>query len=411
MAQTAIYDSVPLPCRADSDIRLIELFPGPVIVGDKSYDFECKFHVESLSSPPPYTAVSYMWGESIETLAILLDGKPFDIRSNLFDLLKRLSRQHTSLLWVDAICINQTTIHERNHQVGLMGQIYSKAERVVIWLGTDPSVADSIEELQSVDLEGELTVGRSASLLPLNIGEVLHEPSTRVILDSSSRSSRGRIRINVEPPRIKPRVGRARNRPLSPNQIESHARSIQNRVWAFCSHPYWSRAWIIQEFVLARDIEIWACSSNVELSKLASKVYLMRGNYKRWGLPQGVAAILDSPASKLILKREKWRQSHGRSYMNPWDSGFGILGCADVRDRVYAMAALMDPRIAVIPDYNKDAADILRDIFEKHLERNGRLVGTIWNLQALLEIEDGHPVVEKARVHGSLDYNPFWQAY
>jgi hypothetical protein len=41
----------------------------------------------------------------------------------------------TGYLWIDAISINQETLEERNHQVGIMGEIYSRAECVIIWLG------------------------------------------------------------------------------------------------------------------------------------------------------------------------------------------------------------------------------------------------------------------------------------
>ncbi|KAF2001710.1 HET-domain-containing protein [Amniculicola lignicola CBS 123094] len=39
------------------------------------------------------------------------------------------------MLWIDSICIDQTSIPERNQQVKHMGEIYTKAQRVVVWLG------------------------------------------------------------------------------------------------------------------------------------------------------------------------------------------------------------------------------------------------------------------------------------
>ncbi|KAH7086212.1 heterokaryon incompatibility protein-domain-containing protein [Paraphoma chrysanthemicola] len=39
------------------------------------------------------------------------------------------------ILWVDAISINQASTQERNHQVQIMGNIYSTAKEVIIWLG------------------------------------------------------------------------------------------------------------------------------------------------------------------------------------------------------------------------------------------------------------------------------------
>lgn len=41
------------------------------------------------------------------------------------------------ILWIDAICINQKDVEERNREVARMGEIYSKAARVLIWLGPE----------------------------------------------------------------------------------------------------------------------------------------------------------------------------------------------------------------------------------------------------------------------------------
>jgi hypothetical protein len=47
-----------------------------------------------------------------------------------------------SFHWYDALCINQADLAERSHQVGIMRQIYEKADRVVIWLGVERSGAN-----------------------------------------------------------------------------------------------------------------------------------------------------------------------------------------------------------------------------------------------------------------------------
>ncbi|KAM5353726.1 hypothetical protein ACJ41O_000376 [Fusarium nematophilum] len=39
------------------------------------------------------------------------------------------------ILWVDALCINQDGLEERDEQVKNMGSIYSQARKVVVWLG------------------------------------------------------------------------------------------------------------------------------------------------------------------------------------------------------------------------------------------------------------------------------------
>ena len=38
-------------------------------------------------------------------------------------------------VWVDAICINQKDVDEKNRQVSIMQEIYQRAKDVHIWLG------------------------------------------------------------------------------------------------------------------------------------------------------------------------------------------------------------------------------------------------------------------------------------
>jgi hypothetical protein len=59
-----------------------------------------------------------------------------DIRQNLWLALVNL-RDHRQerVLWIDAICINQMDLDERNHQVKLMAYIFSRAQEVLVWLG------------------------------------------------------------------------------------------------------------------------------------------------------------------------------------------------------------------------------------------------------------------------------------
>jgi hypothetical protein len=76
--------------------------------------------------------------------AISLSGRVFPIRRNLWLFLYHLCFREVPakgklLLWADGICIDQTNLAERNHQVGLMGQICTIAESVFAWLGEKDS--------------------------------------------------------------------------------------------------------------------------------------------------------------------------------------------------------------------------------------------------------------------------------
>jgi hypothetical protein len=104
----------------------------------------------NLDKPPRYEALSYTWDAENDSgdRFIILNEKPLPISGNCAEALLRLrhrswTRQHRCL-WIDAICIDQTSIPERNHQVALMGEIYRKATRVVVWLGEGDNESDAV---------------------------------------------------------------------------------------------------------------------------------------------------------------------------------------------------------------------------------------------------------------------------
>jgi hypothetical protein len=74
-------------------------------------------------------------------MSILIDDRPFRVRPNLYAFLTDLSESRETgghgfeNLWIDATSIDQNHIAERNHQVGIMANIYARAVRVVLWLG------------------------------------------------------------------------------------------------------------------------------------------------------------------------------------------------------------------------------------------------------------------------------------
>lgn len=41
------------------------------------------------------------------------------------------------MLWVDAVCIDQENFKERGEQVKIIKQIYTRAARVLVWLGPE----------------------------------------------------------------------------------------------------------------------------------------------------------------------------------------------------------------------------------------------------------------------------------
>ncbi|KAI0381098.1 heterokaryon incompatibility protein-domain-containing protein [Hypomontagnella monticulosa] len=133
-------------------IRLLTLIDGSWDEGIK-----CVLSVASLHDDPIYEALSYVWGSPNDLLEIVVDGRPRSVTRNLHDALKRLRRQKGDVcgevgrtLWVDAVCINQSDHDEKRYQVELMGEIYSRTARSLLWLGEQPD-----ESEQAIDKQGD----------------------------------------------------------------------------------------------------------------------------------------------------------------------------------------------------------------------------------------------------------------
>ncbi|PMD42668.1 hypothetical protein L207DRAFT_553664 [Hyaloscypha variabilis F] len=91
---------------------------------------------------PGYDALSYVWGHPSNTSVLTIDGHESSITKNLEYALRHLrSEVEPITLWIDAVCINQSDVAERNSQVRRMGLIYELAKKVNIWLG--PATPDS----------------------------------------------------------------------------------------------------------------------------------------------------------------------------------------------------------------------------------------------------------------------------
>ncbi|KAH7134535.1 heterokaryon incompatibility protein-domain-containing protein [Dactylonectria estremocensis] len=122
-------------------LRLLVLLPRS---SPKDKGINCELHNRAFGSKPAYEALSYTWGTQPATKTIAINGQPFLVRSNLYSALQALRlKKKPRALWVDAICINQDDMAERNWQVSLMAFVYTRAERVLAWLGTSPPNSQS----------------------------------------------------------------------------------------------------------------------------------------------------------------------------------------------------------------------------------------------------------------------------
>lgn len=134
--------------RAPSYIRLIEVHEG------EPHDptIRVSIHVTPVEDAPIYQAVSYTWGDNSieeqihvrhasslarETVGFSAghDGL-MTVRKNCADVLRQVRHFKTSnYYWIDAICIDQQNIPEKNVQVARMGAIFEQSDGVLACIG------------------------------------------------------------------------------------------------------------------------------------------------------------------------------------------------------------------------------------------------------------------------------------
>lgn len=144
---------------SQKEIRLLTLLPG-------RFNSELRMSLKTASftenTVPRFEALSYTWGSTENPVDILIKNTKnifndssfctLTVTRNLAEALPFLRHENRSrVLWIDAICVNQQDLNERSSQVKRMADIYSKATKVVVWVGLEsddsPIAMDCMREI------------------------------------------------------------------------------------------------------------------------------------------------------------------------------------------------------------------------------------------------------------------------
>ncbi|KAF2100489.1 HET-domain-containing protein [Rhizodiscina lignyota] len=310
-------------------IRLVQILRAPA---GASTGVRCKIENVSLDDKPVYKALSYTWGEPDPSSNIVIEGRLLSVRQNLYEFLTMAQSQPELSLptrfWIDQITIDQDNKIERNHQVQQMGDIYSNAEEVVIWLGQAfPGSGGLMTALQS--RSSNLKNDRDSRLKPQN-----HRAALEQVFDNS----------------------------------------------------YWTRLWVCQEMLLAKRLQMYLGSRSLDLDTFDPNVS------RRGGLLRtGEAEYADRLSVMLVVRGRSHFGEQGASQRS-WHSVLLLTAgcqCSEPRDQVFALLSMLGEVYQVPVNYRRSLREVWMTtvakiaagwIVEKSKEQMRIFVGVAWVL-------------------------------
>jgi hypothetical protein len=135
-SQRPSYEYKRLNYELGQEIRLLVIKPGTA-----DEPIRCDIIIVNLEDDPEYDALSYTWatedGDSSPSgVVFCADSSSLQVTANCEAAIRRLRNFGVERVWIDALCIDQKHVNERNHQVTLMEHIYKGAFRVFVYIDT-----------------------------------------------------------------------------------------------------------------------------------------------------------------------------------------------------------------------------------------------------------------------------------
>ena len=133
-----VFEHQPLQ-DASTELRYLYLLPKTHNIDhDGQAIVRCQLHSDAEEQAPCYIGLSYTWGDPGLRRPILVGDKIFHATVNLAIALEHLQEEEKTItFWIDAICIDQSNLGEKNIQVQRMGSIFTSAALVLAWLGPE----------------------------------------------------------------------------------------------------------------------------------------------------------------------------------------------------------------------------------------------------------------------------------
>ncbi|KAF3003573.1 hypothetical protein E8E13_006490 [Curvularia kusanoi] len=253
-----------------------------------------------------YNCLSYRWGPPDLSNTLIINGQALSINGYLHDFLaevrtftyqapnQSLMSNLRNSLWIDAVCIDQKSTIERNHQVGQMGKIYSNACKVIMWLGNRYS-----EHEEDTDL-----------------------PST----------------------------------------------SFKDYYGFILYNQYWTRAWVAQEIMLAKDPVLMIADHIARRLVPFTDLFNRRATLLTQGLAwdEFTRHLRDSGSGDVLLTWKKLvydrKDTAKKPEITEWLRELQNVKCTLVRDRIFSLLELSKEGRHITVDYNMSIAQLVYQV-------------------------------------------------
>jgi len=369
----------------DCEIRLLTIHPGRW-----NDEIKCSLHVVNLFNCRAYEALSYASGDPLPTYDILLNEKAFSVARNLGRALHSLrSTTEPRTLWIDAICIDQNDLGEQGSQVMIMRNIFSRAHRVVVWLGGHDEPADHLPQgllWEWMRREKPLEVPRP----PAGTRQTTLEAKA-CILRAQSFEREGRVIHD-----------------LSELLVEIPLRE-RIAIYRLLARPFFRRLRILQEVAVATEVVAMVGTETFNWNSLITAATYMRigGRYGGYAgivgtIQQRVMRAKPEPPKLMLTSVHTWDAIHGATLTKQQYIGttkiFELMEYAhefeisDERDRVVALIGISKERdvLDFRPDYSQTLDEFFANFMRKYVQAHQRegwdpiRYNSIWNVMQML---------------------------
>ncbi|KAF7550184.1 hypothetical protein G7Z17_g5891 [Cylindrodendrum hubeiense] len=257
---------------AEDRIRLLKLRHG-------NWDDDLEAELFEADKSFRYIALSYTWGSPVARKQVVVDETVMGITVNLDLALRTIRSPDVPVtLWVDALCINQESIHDKSQQVNLMHNIFSWAVEVRAYVGDslDRSQRSHASQLKKLgasnafqfptdDERAWVHIRNSFWLLESKEPTQLSPHQKCLCLFSLLRAlSSQSIRAKLNDMTLFSSKDLVR--------MEPKFRHLFEWIRVFVIAPWWDRMWITQEVGVARELQLTYGKVTIPFDLLSSIV-------------------------------------------------------------------------------------------------------------------------------------------